>query len=202
MFLKEKRILCSFLFLALLTGTFFTLYIVEVTAEEAYTCPKLAVDMDETESKEDEVIVDVKGAVVNPGVYRVKKGTIIQEVLNLAGGLHKNADTTNLNLSKKVSSEMVITVFTKEEIKHMNVEKEPIHEDTPNDSKPENNGLISLNHATLEELMELPGIGEAKARIIIEYRENCGKFKKKEELKNIKGIGEKVYEKLESYITI
>jgi len=181
MFLKEKRILCSFLFLALLTGTFFTLYIVEVTAEEAYTCPKLAVDMDETESKEDEVIVDVKGAVVNPGVYRVKKGTIIQEDLNLAG---------------------VITVFTKEEIKHMNVEKEPIHEDTPNDSKPENNGLISLNHATLEELMELPGIGEAKARIIIEYRENCGKFKKKEELKNIKGIGEKVYEKLESYITI
>ncbi len=121
----------------------------------------------------------------------------------LAGGLKKDADTSNLNLSKKVSNEMVITVFTKEEIKKLEPEKKPINETTkPNEDEQNDTGLISLNNSSLEELMTLPGIGEAKAKIIIEYREKCGKFQKKEELKNIKGIGEKVYEKLESYITI
>lgn len=61
---------------------------------------------------------------------------------------------------------------------------------------------ISLNTATLEELLTLPSIGEAKAKLIIEYRETCGLFKELEELKNIKGIGEAVYEKLVPYISL
>lgn len=200
-FFKERKILCGFVFLILSTVTFFTLYIMEATAEESFTCPKLELLETEEEESDNMITVDVKGAVENEGVYRVKKGTIIQEVLVLAGGLKKDADTSNLNLSKKVSNEMVITVFTKEEIKKLDTEKKPINETTSKeDSKP--TGLISLNTASLEELMTLPGVGEAKAKIIIEYREKCGKFKKKEELKNIKGIGEKIYEKLESYITI
>lgn len=200
--LKEKRILCGFILLAILTTTFFTLYVMEVTAEEAYTCPK-TIEYEEKEEEEEIYTVDVKGAVANPGVYRMKKGSIIQDVLTVSGGITKEADTSNLNLSKKVSNEMVITVFTSDEIKKMKLEKEPIEENkNETNTEGKETTLISLNTATEEELATLPGIGEAKAKIIIAYREKCGKFKKKEELKNIKGIGEKIYEKLESYITV
>jgi len=195
-FLKEKKIACGFISLFLLMSTFFTLYVREVTAEETYTCPV----METTIEEEEEVIIDIKGAITNPGVYRVKQGSIIQEVITIAGGLTSDADTKNLNLSKKVSNEMVITVFTKEEVKKIEEEQLPIKE--KDDLTLEKNELISINTATEEELSTLPGIGEAKAKIIISYRENCGKFKKKEDLKNIKGIGDKIYEKLASYITV
>lgn len=202
-FIRERKVLCGLIFFGLLSIIFCTLYITEVMAEESYTCPKMELT-EETVDQDDTIAIDIKGAIINPGVYRVKKGTIIQEVITLAGGVTKEADTSNLNLSKKVSNEMVITVFTKEEIKKMELEKNPIQEDNKNDDSNNSNetNLVSLNTATLDELMTLPGVGEAKAKIIIEYREKCGKFQKKEELKNIKGIGEKVYEKLESYITI
>ena len=62
--------------------------------------------------------------------------------------------------------------------------------------------LVNLNTADVEELMLLPGIGESKANLIIQYRENCGPFTSKEELMYIKGIGEAIYAKLESYITV
>jgi len=201
-FIKKKKVICiigTFIFAILIC---FSFYISEVTAEEAYTCPKIEADLTSDEEL-NVVVVDIKGAILNPGVYRVSKNTIIQDVISLAGGLTKNADTSNLNLGKKVTDEMVITVFTKEEILKMELDKEPIKEDqVRNDEIGENKKLISLNTATLEELTTLPGIGEAKAKIIIAYREHCGNFKKKEELKNIKGIGEAVYAKLENYITV
>lgn len=204
-FIKEKKTLCGLLLLGIFSVTFFTLYVVEVTAEEVFTCPKLALDEEknEEENEEEEVVVDIKGAVANPGVYRVQKKAIIQDVITLAGGITKDADTTNLNLSKKVSNEMVITVFTKSEMKAQEFVKEPIKDSATSDNKVSSeSSKVSLNHASLEELETLPGIGEAKAKIIIEYREKCGDFTSIEELKNIKGIGEKVYEKLESYITV
>ncbi len=199
-YLKERKNLCLFSILGILSITFFALYIKEATAEEAYTCPKTQIEEIQVTEDNEEVIVDIKGAVVNPGVYRVSKNAIIQDVITLAGGKTKEADTSNLNLSKKVSNEMVITVFTTSEIKKQEFTKEPIKDDTT--TNPTASTKVSLNHASLEELTTLPGIGEAKAKIIIEYREKCGEFTSKEELKNIKGIGEKVYEKLESYITI
>lgn len=205
-FLKEKRIFCLVAFLTLLTGTFFTLYMVEVTAEETFTCPKTEVTESEQEDKKEEetIVVDIKGAVVNPGVYRVAKQMIIQDVIALAGGLRNDADTSNLNLSKKVTNEMVITVFTKEEIKKLNQEKEPIQDEKKEEDPSNDNetALININKASLEELTELPGIGESKAKLIIEYRNKCGSFAKKEDLKNIKGIGDALYAKMEMYITV
>lgn len=201
--IKEQKVLCGFLFLVILCGMFASLYLVEVTAEEAYVCPKTEISSDTEEANE--IIVDIKGAVVNPGIYHLKSNAIVQDVITLAGGLTEDADTSNLNLSKKVTDEMVITVYTHEEVKDL--EKQEAIVETENESKDDDDttttsGLVSINTASLEELMTLPGIGEAKAKSIIQYRENCGKFAKKEDLLNISGIGEKVYAELEAYITI
>ena len=201
--IKEQKVLCGFLFLIILCGIFASLYLVEVTAEEAYVCPKTE-ESSNIEEEPAKIIVDIKGAVVNPGIYHLEKNAIVQDVITMAGGLTAEADTSNLNLSKKVTDEMVITVYTHEEVKDLE-KQEAIVETGKEDIKNEEDkpsGLISINTASLEELMTLPGIGESKAKSIIQYRENCGKFTKKEDLLNISGIGEKVYAELEAYITI
>ena len=192
-FVQEKKLIFAIALTSIIAITFFGLYMEKTTASEKFTCPKMI-----TESEEEETItVDIKGEIKKPGVYKVKQGTIVNEVVKLAGGLTKNADTTNLNLGKKVTDEMVITVYSKEEAKKT-TKNNAIQESFTSKTS----GNVSLNTATIEELTTLPGIGEAKAKIIIEYRETCGPFTKKEELKNIKGIGEAIYAKLEKYITI
>lgn len=203
--LKERKILCGFLFLFSISAVFMTLYISEVTAEEAYVCPKEEVANTVGEEVEDEfVTVDIKGAVVNPGVYRVTKNSIVNDVIVLAGGLLEEADTSNINLSKVVSSEMMITIYTKDEVANQKKAEAIVEEKNDDDSSSDEEltTLVNLNTADVEELMLLPGIGESKANLIIQYRENCGPFTSKEELMYIKGIGEAIYAKLESYITV
>ena len=203
--LKERKILCGFLFLFSISAVFMTLYISEVTAEEAYVCPKEEVANTVVEEVEDEfVTIDIKGAVVNPGVYRVTKNSIVNDVIVLAGGLLEEADTSNINLSKVVSSEMMITIYTKDEVANQKKAEAIVEEKNDDDSSlnEELTTLVNLNTADVEELMLLPGIGESKANLIIQYRENCGPFTSKEELMYIKVIGEAIYAKLESYITV
>lgn len=176
------------------------------------------------ESEETEEItmyhVDIKGAVKNPGVYELNSNLTINDAINLAGGLTKEADTSVTNLAKKITDEMVIIIYTKEEVKNSNVvdtviklvEQECICPNIQNDgclnteikdniSNKENNGLININTASEEELQTIDGIGEGKAKSIVEYRNNNGNFKSIEELKNVEGIGDKLYETIKVYIT-
>lgn len=177
---------------------------------------------------QEDVYVDIKGAVIKPGIYKINKLKRVNDVIELAG-LKKDADLSVLNLSKKVFDEMVIIVYTKNEtnsfLKSINetinkieickdknvivndacIDAENISENC--DLKIENNQLvnnakkISLNNATLSELTTLSGIGESKAQTIIDYREKH-KFTNIEELKDIKGIGTSIYEKIKDFITL
>lgn len=175
------------------------------------------------EIKKEKYKVDIKGAVVNPGIYEVDNESRISDVINLSGGLKENADTNYINLSKKVVDEMVIIIYTKEEISNMNnntavkfIDKECICPSIKNDgcigdnkvtNQKENNpssnitSIININTATLEELMNLPGIGESKASEIIKYREKTP-FTKIEDLLNVNGIGKATFEKLKNNITV
>ena len=170
--------------------------------------------------------VDIKGAVKNPGVYELKIGTRIIDVIKRAGGLNSNADTSVNNLSKYIEDEMVIIIYTKEEVNNFDkiLEEQKNNENLcinyngviNNDSctnifdekdNNENSNLevdtkISLNTASLELLMTLPGIGESKAESIINYREKEGPFEKIEDIMNISGIGESTFEKIKDYITV
>lgn len=171
--------------------------------------------------------VDIKGAVKNPGVYQVNEENIINDVINLAGGLLDKAYVENINLSKKVQDELVIYVYTKDEIKKNNLQenqtcssnnyiitectenKVSIITSNENNENNENNNnssvsssLININIASIEELTTLPGIGESKAQNIINYREENGYFKTIDEIKNVNGIGEATFDQLKKYITV
>ena len=170
--------------------------------------------------------VDIKGAVKKPGVYQVNEENIINDVINFAGGLLDKAYVENINLSKKVQDELVIYVYTKDEIKKNNLQenqtcssnnyiitectenKVSIITSNENNENNENNNssvssnLININLASIEELTTLPGIGESKAQNIINYREENGYFKTIDEIKNVNGIGESTFDQLKKYITV
>ncbi len=166
------------------------------------------------------VFVDVKGAVNNPGVYEMDSEKRIIDAINLAGGLTDNANTINLNLSKKVVDEMYIVVYNQKQIDDYKKDdtnniscaaKECVCPDINNgacisteseNNKKNNINKISINNASLEELMTLSGIGEAKALAIIAYRENNNGFKNIEEILNVSGIGNSLYEKIKNNIIL
>ena len=168
----------------------------------------------------DYIVVEVKGSVKVPGVYEVKKGSRVSDLIHEAGGLLDNADTSIINLSKELEDEMVVVIYNDEEINEMKkgstsvkyIERHcvcPILENDAcieevisNNSIDNKTGLVSLNTGTIEELMTLPGIGESKAKLIIKYRDENGGFKKIEDIMNVKGIGESMFEKIKSYIML
>ncbi len=140
--------------------------------------------------------VDVKGEVMNPGIYRISDNEIINDVIIKAGGLLPSADTSDLNLSKRVfDGDMIIVDKVKKE-KSLVIEKEILC-----DMVNLNYNIININEANIDELMKLPSIGEAKAKAIIEYR-NIKSFNKKEDIKNVKGIGDSIYEKIKDLIRV
>ena len=163
-------------------------------------------------------MIDIKGAVINPGVYSTKCTDNVSDVIRLAGGLSDNADTSVTNLAKQVTNEMVIIIYTQEEVKNSNivdtvvkvVEQECVCPNIQNDGcindkidgSISNKSLqVNINTAKLEELEKIPGIGEAKAKSIIEYRNKFGNFKSIDEIQNVEGIGSKLYESIKAYLT-
>lgn len=165
--------------------------------------------------------VDIKGAVNNEGVYKLKEDSRVIDVINEAGGLKENADTSIINLSKKVTDEMYIIVYTKEEIdkyRKENLSNSEIGKklqnkiltiDENNDAnlkesndKEDDDKIININTATREDLLSITGIGESKADNIIKYREENGDFENIEDIKNVNGIGESLFEKIKDYIKV
>lgn len=180
-----------------------------------------SVEQTQINNKEPESLcsIDIKGAIKKPGVYEANCNSIVNDIIKLAGGLIDSADTSVINLAKKITNEMVIIIYTKDEVKNSNivknvvkiVEKEckcpniqndgclntDIKEDITN-----TNNIININSATMEELQKISGIGEAKAKAIITYREKNGKFKSIADIMNVDGIGEKFFNQIKDYITV
>ena len=147
------------------------------------------------------IYIDIKGAIKKPGVYKLEENSRIIDAINISGGLLKSANTTYTNLSKILNDSEVIKIYTNEEVKKLEKETPqelPNVEDTPTIE----NKLININTASLEQLQTLNGIGESKAKSIVEYRTTNGNFKSIEEIKNVSGISESLYEKIKDSISI
>ena len=181
---------------------------------------KITLKKEKKETKEEaieEYKVDIKGEVINPGIYTLKKYSRIIDCIELAGGLTENANTTVLNLSKKITDEMVIIVYSNAEVAEFKKTKElekqvqdsciqknedSLKNDACIDDDSSNTSLISINTATEDELSSLSGIGPSKAKQIVEYRTTNGPFKTIEDIKQVPGIGDSIFAQIKDYITI
>lgn len=173
----------------------------------------IEVNNDITPSRD--IYVDIKGFVNKPGVYsfNLSDNARINDLINKAGGLMKEADTSTINLSKKLEDEMTVIIYSKNEVINFVKTKDEISKKLEicenklkNNAciKPQeesSNNKININEASESELLKLNGIGEAKAKLIIEYREKT-KFKSIEEIKNVEGIGENLYNAIKDNITV
>ena len=146
------------------------------------------------ENRHDEkIFVDVKGAVKHPGVFETTKDKRVKDLIEEAGGLLEDADTSTLNLSQKVKDQMVIYV-----LKHGEKPKQISDGGTSSSS----GDVININTANLEQLMKISGVGKTKAEAIISYREKNGDFKKKEDITKVRGIGKATFEKIKDKIEV
>ena len=126
------------------------------------------------------IVVDVKGNVVSPGVYTLPAGSRVQDAITAAGGFCNEEDGLQINLAKKLTDGEMILVG-------------PVEQQS---------NLININTAGAEELDSLPGIGEGLSQRILQYREEYGSFYTIEDLKNVQGIGNSVFDKLKDLITV
>lgn len=138
------------------------------------------------------VFVEVKGAVMKPGVYELLEGDRVLNAIEMAGGYLESSNSKQINHAERVKDEMVIYVPEEgEEVEEVLL---------PTSSS--QSSLVNINNADSTVLSTLPGIGAAKAEAIISHREQSGAFKEKQDLMKVTGIGQKTYEKLEPLISV
>ena len=166
---------------------------IETEAEEVVTKSLTKESISEAVTVEEYIDVFISGCVNNPDVYTLKKGSIIKDAVEMAGGFSENACRDYVNLAKKLDSGEHIIIPSQDEAGSL----KPIQvEDAPSSSP-----LVNINKASKEELMSLPGIGERKAEAIIKYR-NSKSFSNIEDIMNISGIKEAAFNKIKDKICI
>lgn len=138
--------------------------------------------------------VQIYGAVNAPGVYEIGKDTRLFSVIEAAGGLREDAAFESVNMAQVLSDGASIKVLTRDE--YDNGLSESAAPGTSGD------GRVNINTADVERLKTLRGIGDSKADMIIEYREANGSFSSIEDLMNIPGIKEGVFNKIKDDITV
>ena len=148
--------------------------------------------------------VHVCGAVKSPGVYELTVDSRLFEAIQMAGGLTEDAAGEALNQAERIEDGSRIYVPTQEEIK-AGVEEDAAFVQNADDGKTDgstSDGKVDINTAEKAELMTLSGIGEAKADAIIRYRKEHGSFQKIEDLMEVEGIKEGVFQKVKDQIKV
>ena len=156
------------------------------------------------------IYVHVCGAVKKPGVYVMPAGSRFYEAVEAAGGFAAGACEDYLNMAALLADGSRLEIPTSEEIQAK--EEYPFY--TLAEEKgaapggkdaaggDASGGPVNINTADADGLCRLPGVGEGRAKAIIEYREKQGRFQKKEDIMQVSGIGEKMYERMEEYLTV
>ena len=148
------------------------------------------------------IIVEIKGEVAKPDVYQLEEGSIIKDLIDMAGGVTEEADLSRINRAEELlNHELIIIGNINDETESSVVQNNSTYSSNGNNSDKVST-LININTADLEQLKEITGIGNIKAQSIIDYREANGGFKSLEELKNVDGIGDKTFEKIKEQITL
>lgn len=175
----------------------------EAAASADTTCETAAIDQEDMPAAEADalentvvrVYVYVCGEVNTPGVYEVSADARVYEAVELAGGLTGDADPSVINQAERVQDGMMIRIPAMGEAAAAGVTEGTV-------AAADGTTLVDINKADAATLMTLPGIGASKAAAIISYRQENGGFASTQELKNVSGIGDSTYSKLQTQITV
>lgn len=163
-------------------------------------------ETNEVEPPPPPILVDVKGKVKNPGLYSFQAGMRVADAIRQAGGSLPDADLEQINLAQPLLDGAAIVIPSKSAAIEPQAGNPSLPGQlTPSSSDPagqSSSDTININTATAAELMTLPGIGEAKAQAILQYRTEKQGFRSPEDIKLISGIGDKLYERLKDRIRI
>jgi len=157
-----------------------------------------------------EIAVYISGEVKSPQVVKMKTGDRLVDAVEKCGGMTKDADLNAVNLALLLKDEAhyIIpkigdtNISTQSSANASTSGEKTVNQSSGNNTSNSSNTKVNINTADKTALMSLPSIGEKTAQKIIDYRENVGKFNTKEDLKNVSGIGDKKYSKLEELITV
>ena len=144
-----------------------------------------------SDEKEERIFVEIQGAVNAPGVFEVEKGSRVFSLISMAGGLLPDADIRYLNQAKEAVDGEKIYIKREGEVLAAS-----------EDSGANADGKVNINTADTSALTTLPGIGEAKAKLILDFRQKNGPFKSPEDITMISGIKGGLYEKIKDRITV
>ena len=148
------------------------------------------------------IYVDVAGAVRTPGVVKLARGARVYEAIELAGGFAKDAAISAVNQASVLQDGQQLYIVTVEEQKTKQLSSSEGSLETSGEGRVADAGKVNINQASEEELMTLPGIGEAKAEAILQYRSEHGGFSDAQELLQISGIKEGVFSRIKDRITV
>lgn len=161
-------------------------------------------------SSSQEVTCDIDGAVRHQGVYTLRAGARLQELIEAAGGLSPRAQLKAINRAIILKDQDKIHIpYKGEKVASVSATNQASSEgssnsDSSNSSQAgsDNSGKINLNTASSSDLQKLNGVGEKKAEKIIAYRKQNGNFKKIEDLMKVSGIGEKTFATLKDHLAV
>ena len=189
-----------------------TMVFSEDTANASISQDTLALDnaassFDEASGKGDmaadnaTVFVHISGAVNNPGVYELNMGSRLCDAIRLAGGFKEGACEDYCNQALILEDANQYFIPTIEEAAAMTAS---LGQDNENrfESHYDSQGKLDINQASIEELMGLNGIGEARANAIVAYRQDQGPFKSIEDIKNVSGIKDALFSQIRDYIIV
>lgn len=166
--------------------------------ESTYTeIGELPQNLEEDTEEKKRIYVYVCGAVQNPGVYELEEGSRIFQAVDVAGGLSEDAILQSVNMARIAEDEQRIYIPSK---KDMVLEENSDFFMEEQEAFPD--GKTDINSADLQQLMELTGIGETRAKAILEYREEHGKFSSTDEIMRVQGIKEGTYAKIKDEIVV
>jgi competence protein ComEA len=177
-----------------LIGALLVLVIVVGAGLLIYASSRQKEGMKTDDNSTSSLIIDIEGAVKKPGIYELNPGSLMQDIIEAAGGLAENADLD------KIAKELNRAELLKNNQK-IYIPAKIVTESVSTVAGTNISNKININLATVEELDTLPGIGSVYAQRIINYRKNKP-FRSIEEIMEIEGIGEKTFEKLKDLVII
>jgi competence protein ComEA len=156
---------------------------------------------EQMEEKPETLLICIKGEIKNPGIYEIEKGSILNDLVILAGGFTENAGK-DINLVYELNENLTIYIRSEEESGGMDIidDKDIIFQS--DDEKVLFENKVDINTSDIQTLCLLPGIGEKTAEEIIKYRDSIGIFETIEDIMNVTGIKNAKFEKIKDYITI